>query len=179
MKKMLMLMLILGAASITSALTLQQDSQSGVLSLSYDGTYLKIVSNADITSNDIYFSLAITNNAGASISNLGTLHVAQNLAADYSVFTEESATLADLDPAPPNTNGVFGPIMTVAAAIPTGDLIWNISSSGLANGTQIALQKFNEDWDGYDATYYTGTFIPEPITMALLGLGGLFLRRRK
>jgi len=35
------------------------------------------------------------------------------------------------------------------------------------------------DGDGVVFDSVTVTFIPEPITVALLGLGGLFLRRRK
>ena len=36
-----------------------------------------------------------------------------------------------------------------------------------------------DDQNGYDSVYSNINFIPEPMSLALLGLGGLLLRRKK
>jgi hypothetical protein len=58
--------------------------------------------------------------------------------------------------------------------IDSGDQ-WNISIKGLSTGS---CQFVADDYAG-TKDYITVTVIPEPMTIALLGLGGLFLRRRK
>jgi hypothetical protein len=179
MKKMLTLVLILSVASLASALSLRQDSQSGMLSLSYDGTHLTInlLSDLGYTEDELddYFGLEIVNNAGAAISTEGFSVLTGS--DDYSIFIENGGEV--LGDYLAGTNGVFGGVSSFSTTIPAGAVIWDIAISGLTDGTEIRLGMLNADWDGYESVYFEGTFIPEPMTIALLSLGGLFLRRRK
>ncbi|MFA5785070.1 MAG: PEP-CTERM sorting domain-containing protein [Phycisphaerae bacterium] len=53
-----------------------------------------------------------------------------------------------------------------------------LTALGGAAGDQVNIRAFDETV-GYLGDFGTITLVPEPMTIALLGLGGLFLRRRK
>jgi len=53
-----------------------------------------------------------------------------------------------------------------------------LTATGAAFGDQVNIRAFDETV-GYLGDFGTITLVPEPMTIALLGLGGLFLRRRK
>jgi len=59
-----------------------------------------------------------------------------------------------------------------------GDVTSTIATE-ILNGTILAYGGAGEVIVNYDGTKTTVTGIPEPMTIALLGLGGLFIRRRK
>ena len=54
---------------------------------------------------------------------------------------------------------------------------WDVTIKGLAVGSYVIGSDFYASAGANDSL--TITVIPEPMTIALLGLGGLFLRRRK
>jgi hypothetical protein len=177
MKKFVVLMLVLAMASLASALTLQEDSQSGMLSLSYDGTYLSVVLLTDLgyTANELddYFGIDLVTGSGTiSGADCSVLEGSD----DYSIFIESGGEV--LGDYLAGTNGVFGGVSTFSYTIPAGTVIWNISISGLENGDEIRLGMLNADWDAYESIYFEGTFIPEPATIALLCLGGLLIRKK-
>ena len=61
--------------------------------------------------------------------------------------------------------------------LPTWSSATNILSGLWGNGDPFSIQL--HDVSGYDTTYSNINFIPEPTALALLGLGGLLIRRRK
>jgi len=172
MKKMLALVLVLGLASLASAaITLQQDSQSGIFSLSYAGGMLTISASSAVPVDPfIYVGLQTSGSAVISDTGWSSIH------ADTTIFagTPLSGTLA-------GANGIVAGIGTTGTtSIGSGNILWNIAISGIANGDTIKLGLLNDNWDGYNQVYYTGTFmVPEPATMSILALGGLLLRRKK
>ena len=78
------------------------------------------------------------------------------------------AGLYAASPFGPPTAGDMATISFVVTATTTIDVV-----SGGFDGSDAVVG------DGDDYGVATITVIPEPMTMALLGLGGLFLRRRK
>jgi hypothetical protein len=66
------------------------------------------------------------------------------------------------------------------ATIPTDSIDAGIQFEGILKGTATGTYTFgllNSGWVSQDS--FVLTVIPEPMTMALLGFGGLLLRRRK
>jgi len=59
------------------------------------------------------------------------------------------------------------------------DDVRSVMASAITDGRLIAYGGAGDVIVDYDGTKTTVTGIPEPMTIALLGLGGLFIRRRK
>ena len=166
MKKLLILMLVFGLASSASALTVtldpsgnQGDTAAGVQSLDVVSDsilpYEYFLTSMDITYGDIT-SIAVQTAAGddATATNLGPM-------AGYAMVWSVNA----LDTGEP-FNTVPGVHFTAS-----------VNFTGAADGEDLTIELLNGALQTLDSVTYEG--VPEPMTIALLGLGGLLLRRRK
>ena len=164
MKRILVLMLVLGIASLASAgLTVVQD-----------GSSLTIVNDVDYTVEPGTGQFQ----AQLVVNEAGSLDGTYSFGPAASAIT--TATVAMLyNSMPASTFGLGGPelvdfsFMVVVDDPVTLNLlgIGDVLSYGITGPVSGTL---------YDVSgNVMATFIPEPMTMALLGLGGLFLRRRK
>ncbi len=162
MKKLLVLMLVLGVASVATA----------TLSLVADGSDTLILNSNTTPAVDIYIvvdaslgsDMVYTETAGGNLSS----HV------DYGPAFD------------PGLLGIVGlPVSYV-------DLATIADSVGLVAGDWATVQVSGVSFDpagtlavawvvdtGTTQVVATGYVIPEPMTMGLLAVGGLFLRRRK
>jgi hypothetical protein len=166
MKKVLILLMVLGITSIAGAAT--------NLTWNVDSIELTVNEVANVTlsadNNETYDAKYVGNTAGAIAEILSV--VATDAAGEDAVVVDKAPT--------------YDGWWTVQAADSSGtpgDTIqsgvqYNVTIKGLALGT------YNIDSDYYGAGGATNdvlsiVVVPEPITIALLGLGGLLLRRRK
>ncbi len=181
MKKFVVLMLVLGMASLASAVPVLT---SAITSWT-DGnvTWGLDMANGIVT--------ATTDTAGAySLSMIqqtsGYGRLDPTAYADLALANGNSAKVGTYEAAGDNGQ-VWDPYGN-----PNDGLYWNVEASDLeAGGIEYAtgrLFEFDYTVDGnadFSMTYWNGSAFetllqtPEPMTMVLLGLGGLFLRRRK
>ncbi len=157
MKKLLVLMLVLGMCSIAGA-TLSFNISSTDPEASIDGlieysqtVYFWIGSDAPIT---------ITK--GAEAPSLAGYSMTVATAQSYGVSIPSLYT--------------YGEAWIMGASTGEDYQTGTYLEGAGANGDSVAAGWFDEVGGG--STYGTGTLVPEPMTIALLGLGGLFLRRR-
>jgi len=190
MKKLLVLMLVLGVTSLASAaLTLQisvNDEKNPV-----DSQYiittpschldLDIWTTADITPGVGEGFLALTvQTSGATISGGAVAYPGEPGLA----INDDAAGTVGIPPLPVGEQGVWGMIaLSTLSLIPAGSTLFDdieFHCEALTGDLTITL------WDcgvGLDQAVYMDSVIvhqiPEPASMLLLGLGGLLLRRRK
>jgi hypothetical protein len=67
--------------------------------------------------------------------------------------------------------------ITFIADLDSIDLTGNLLTGNWLDGSGFSVTLL--DQSGYDSVYSNINFVPEPATVALFGLGGLLLRRRK
>jgi len=186
MRKLLVLMLVLGIASVASAqLTLSVNgvddpedstitmttSETATIDIYGDGTYpdpgYTFILGIDLTS---------TGSGSLDITNAVILY-AGNTTSIGEVDNEEAAT---------DFFGIENPFIEIELT----DLVSPPAEPLKLTGKLVDLIKFTcdgvgdvililYDADGVEMDRQTIHQIPEPMTIALLGLGGLFLRRRK
>ena len=172
MKKLLILMLVLGMASIAAATPINVDLNLTTSDAKTIGTTItvefsmtqkaKTVANIDFTSTGTNALTLGSWQQGASPQNPGTAttNLINDADAGWVTAVNADVTLYEFD-------------------VYIGEAGW-INMAGVGN---LA----NPDYgfgDPADEMYYTvanlnGLYVPEPMTIALLGLGALFLRRRK
>ncbi len=195
MKKLLIFMLVLGMASAASA-ALVSSTQGYYFRMDItapattivvgDTVTIEIFVGTDPTGTSTMLSTVLNIDAATSavapaISNTG----------DWSWLNPSNGTTAD-GSGGYNVN-VDGTLPS--AILPTGSSIYSVSFVANGVGT-VTVDATSGSWDAlaaavgindgfygsgaiYGLPYASNSVVPEPMTIALLGLGGLFLRRRR
>lgn len=179
MKKLVCLMLVALVGTVASAATM---SYVGPATIDLNSTaIITIIADVDAS------SLAVSITASKGSATVGTLNPLINSLASAGV--QRDGTYQNIW-----ISKVAGSV-TLPNLVPAGQTLYSftISSEGLAVGDVINLGTYvggGAPWGGSNMTLklnavdtpLTGlavTVVPEPMTVALLGLGGLFIRRRK
>lgn len=127
-----------------------------------------------------YFALVVNTHAAYIDYTSGVTLVADS---GYFIDNTMDAVSAGF-PLPPGYNGSWGQAITydLINGVPAGTTLFDlIDIQRISWNNGDALVQLYETLDGIEMTLADSVIIhiPEPITVALLGLGGLFLRRRK
>jgi hypothetical protein len=205
MKKLLVLVLVLGMATMASAVPVMKlgdaagafgTGNTNITTVSAGGTYdLYVWASSDLVLNpdDITTGLDIAqvflqydtskvNLTGGLIANLvalsnpfGTSWSGRSQGTYNSLGYAEGALI--------NVNGVdayaLQQIVKMSLTVASLGATTTVTMTPNATMTHQSFQGNSVMGDQYFATAGSVTFVPEPMTIMLLGLGGLFLRRRK
>jgi hypothetical protein len=160
MKKLLILMLVLGLASAANAVvTLGGDTE-----VDLGGTCTVTIVSSDTTMWGGYIEqLEYLMTGVVATSNAGEQAVVNYAPEGYADTYELEA------------KDTTDPFDSVVAGI---QFNVTVSAGSLVEDDTILLTLYDTDWSTVIDTA-TVTVVPEPMTIALLGLGGLLLRRRK
>jgi hypothetical protein len=156
MKKVLILLMVLGFSSLASATTLTWDLDS--VDVSVDGIVNVTISADDNLSYDPKWVGA----SGSTIAEVIAISARPAAGTDAAIFDDRATYPGWWRVQAADTTGTPGD--TIQSGIQ-----WDVTIKGLAIGSDTLYA------DGDSLT----VVVPEPITIALLGLGGLLLRRRK
>ena len=157
MKKLLVSMLILGFTTIAQAMP--------TWSLTADGIHVYV----NVTTPDarkLYLALAV-NPADGSLSNFAKGTEAPGNSASWG--TLESVGLGSL-----GQGDLWDMVDTVYS-----DGVWLVANWALQSGKTSALVTVYEVDETRASTELANIIVPEPTTIALLGLGGLLMLRRR
>jgi hypothetical protein len=195
MKKFLILMLVLGLASVASAQLVGLDISvngnhepvdSMIVLLPSETLTLDIHVNADITPGSAGEGnwLLICETAAGIIS--GGVKVPYG---DVTLMGPDSASGAGVAGMPDGYDGVYGAILLVGTTtlVPASTILFDgilFHCEGPLTSPRdvvVSLSRLTDEGEYTGEIYDTVTIhqIPEPMTIMLLGLGGLLLRRRK
>ena len=171
MKKLLVLALVLSVATMANAalqLTITGPSElatgaTGTYTVGYGGDAI-LGSDVDVTGTlgTIGGGLAITSNRDAALDYFGINVASPNY--ECAIIND----IAGTDMGSP----LFSFQFTAPAFLPPG----GVAHIQLLDNAQLDLN-WNQVMDAVMPSFRV--FAPEPMTLGLLGLGGLFLRRRK
>ena len=166
MKKLLILMLVLGFVSSASALTVTLDP-SGTLIVPAGAYQINVVSDEDTTGYE-YFLAALDNTYGTitSVTALGK-------AGDDGIVTPFGDMAGYFAVHGVKALDMSAPFDSILAG---NQFLADISFTGTAVGEDLTIVLLNGSLATLDSITYS---VPEPMTIALLGLGSLFLLRRR
>jgi len=170
MKKLVVLVLVLGLAAMANAgLTLSVSSTllapSDTASVSIYGDYTVLAQGLGD-----YFLGTVVGGGPGSLSNM----VLDYTGNDSSVYTIDDSELAEFLGIENPLVGISLSDLTLNPPLVNGLLVHGIFHCGGAGNVTLVLL----DGDGYLVDSVVISQIPEPMTLALLGLGGLFIRRK-
>ena len=188
MKKVLALLLVLGLVS----------SASAALQISVGGDKEPVDSEISIPVSghlilDIWTTAAISVGEGETYYALACDTTMGSISGGYAKEPYASDTTLTLTidddavgygwvPLPTGENGVYGGVFSTGGEIPSGAVIFDgidFHCEKLGDAT-VKLYEVTSSWQiGTLLDSVVIHQVPEPMTIALLGLGGLFLRRRK
>jgi len=168
MKKLLVLTLVLSIASLANAGLvvfdgINYDTVTGNLDLlgvvSGDTNVAICTNGPAITQSMIILGPAMPTDASGFFFNVSDLFTLTDIAADAS-------------------DGVIWTIGTYLSGVYPTATGGTILSTNVVFGTATKAYVFECDGDGNMISDITAYDLPEPVTMLLLGLGGLFIRRK-
>jgi len=185
MKKLLVVMLVLGMASAANAdLWITVNGGSDDITLNVDETAtVELYADAGETMGDYVLGTSVDSDGTGTLDG-------DSIVWDYTgnkCNIDDEMDISDWDTVLVNspccliTLGDMQTPPTPPVPIPQGIQCHNIifTCTGVGEGdSDVVLRLLNPDGDTV-LSYITITQTPEPMTIALLGLGGLFLRRRK
>ncbi|HDZ69066.1 MAG TPA: PEP-CTERM sorting domain-containing protein [Phycisphaerales bacterium] len=180
MKKLLILVLVLGLASAANALTVSISTDgvnpagSSITVVPGQVVNLSIVSDTSGAAGNYWTYLEMNLPSAGTLPVAGSFTINPNAGSMASVVDQGTPTFYD---------------MLLTASDSTGSVVAGKHFSLTLTISPGAAIDGSDDFDIWtlvpnDATYSTDdvltvNIVPEPMTIALLGLGGLFLRRRK
>jgi len=166
MKKLLILMLVLGMASLANATMTWSVSEITIANVGLSVT-------VDLISSDLAQGQAWVGNDPLTpqIADITAIAIhdppagSEATVADYRSTYPGWWVVETLDTSEPSTVGAGAQ--------------YTVTITGLALGTTLMSSDEYGAFDGPQVGNLAVTVIPEPMTIALLGLGGLFLLRRR
>jgi hypothetical protein len=186
MKKLLVLVLVLGTASMA-------DAKLGISINGEMNVTEKTLSQSDWIPITIWTDSAISDGVGEGYYALvaDTSRASIDYMSGFALISDDGITINNTMGAnalwagllPSNEDGVAGEIfLTTIPSIPVNSTIFDMfgyTANGFGDVTLKLYYRPDETTITLSDSVIIHQVIPEPMTIGLLGLGGLFLRRRK